>query len=79
LGWHCDIVGRMLSNYHQFSLDEILYEMPLIDVYVLYSWAYFNSPINQFNGIQMTNSYTAQESDNLLVELKEMKSKQGTK
>jgi hypothetical protein len=76
LGWHADIVGRMLNNYHQFSLDDILYEMPLLDVYVLYSWAYYNSPIHQFSGIIMTNSYVAQESDNLLEELKMMKRKQ---
>ena len=47
--------------------------MPLLDVYVLYSWAYYNSPIHQFSGIIMTNSYVAQESDNLLEELKAMK------
>jgi hypothetical protein len=75
LGWHCDIVGRMLSNYHQLSLNEILYEMPLLDVYVLYSWAYYNSPIHQFGGILMINSYVEQESDELLKQLKEMKNR----
>ena len=52
--------------------------MPLLDVYVLYSWAFLNNPVHQFSGIQMTNSYTAQESDQLLKELKEMKAKQET-
>jgi hypothetical protein len=65
----------MLSTYHQFTLDEILYEIPLLDVYVLYSWAFFNAPIHQFNGIQMSNGYSAQEADRLMENMKKQETK----
>jgi hypothetical protein len=79
MGWHCDYVCRLLNTYHQYTLEYILYDLSMLDGFVLYSWAYANNPLHMFNGIQMVNSYATQEADNLLMELKEMKSKQGTK
>ena len=77
MGWYCDYVCRLLSNYHQYKLEQILYELPMMDGFALYSWAYYNNPIHQFNGIQMADGgYAGMEAKELLEELKEMKSNQ---
>jgi hypothetical protein len=73
MGWWCDVIFRILSTFHQYTLQEVLYELPLMDAFALWSWAYYNNPIHQFNGIQMVNGgYAGQEADKLLEELKEM-------
>jgi hypothetical protein len=51
-------------------LDYVLYELPMIKGMVLYSWAVANDPLNRFGGVQMINSYSAQEADILLTALR---------
>lgn len=58
-------------------MEYVLYDLPMIQGFVLYSWSYYNNPIHMFNGIQMIGGgYSGQEADTLLEELKEMKRNQ---
>lgn len=51
-------------------------ELPMIDGWILYSWAFLNDPVHKFSGIYMKDSPEALESDDLLKELKEIYKKQ---
>ena len=72
-----DYVCRLVKNYPQYTLDYILYELPMLRGWALYSWSYANEPMHQFSGIRMVDSYASREADSLYEELiKEMKMKQ---
>ena len=77
VGWVADYVCRLLVAYHQYSFDYILYELPMIRGWILYSWAYSNDALNRFGGVRMVNGgYLGYEADKLYAELKEIAKKQ---
>lgn len=54
----------------------ILNELPLLDAFVLYSYAQWSDPMNRFSGIKMVGGgYMGKEADKLLNELKEFNKK----
>ena len=54
-----------------------MFELPMLQGMILYSWAYANCPIHLFSGIQMVGGgYSGMEADELLRQLKEMKAQQ---
>jgi hypothetical protein len=53
-----------------------MFELPMIQGFILWSWSYANNPIHMFSGVQMAGGgYAGIESDELLRQLKEMKAK----
>jgi hypothetical protein len=76
MGWVIDYICRLYSTYHEYTLDHIMFELPMLQGMILYSWSYANNPIHLFSGIQMVKGgYSGIEADNLLEELKIMKAK----
>lgn len=66
-----------MASYPQFTKDYILYELPMIDGWILWSYSMFNDPVHKFSGIEMENGgYLGIESDILLNDLRAMKLKQ---
>jgi hypothetical protein len=65
-----------MSTFPQYTYNQLLFEVPLGEVYAMYSWATANDPINRFGGINMINGgYLGREADVLYTELKEIMKK----
>ena len=59
-----------MSTFSQYTMEELMYETPLLTVFVLESWAISNDPINRFGGIRMINGgFSGMEADKLYKEL----------
>ena len=72
-----EVIFRTLRAFPQYKTEELLYEIPLIQVFAMYSWAYANDGWHQFSGVYMPDGgYTGQEAESLLNELKQLKLKQ---
>jgi hypothetical protein len=77
MGWVVDYICRLKTSYSEYTLDYIMFELPMLQGMILYSWAYANCPIHLFSGIQMVGGgYSGMEADELLRQLKEMKAQQ---
>jgi len=58
---------------YNYELQYIMNKLPMLDGFVLWSWAYANDPVHKFGGIKMKNGgYLGDERDLLLDELKVM-------
>jgi hypothetical protein len=65
-----------MATFNQYTWDDLIYEVPLGQVYMLYSWATANDPINRFGGIHMVGGgYKGTEADLLLAELRKIVAK----
>lgn len=64
-----------MRTYPTFTMDYVLYELPMLDGFLFYGWSYSNEPVHLFSGINVYNSPAEQESESLFHELKEIKEK----
>lgn len=70
-GFVMDYCFKIFKNYHQFSWEYILFELPMIQGWLFYSYAVFDDPICRFSGVRPAISPQAMEYEKLFEEIKE--------
>ena len=67
LGWLLEYVCRLLKTYPSFNREFVWDELPMIEGWAYFSWAYENDAMNQLGGVSRTSpSYIKQESEKLI-------------
>lgn len=65
-----------MATFHQYTFHQLMFDVPLKQVYAMYSWATLNDPMNRFSGIIMVNGgYLGNEADMLYEDLKKIMQK----
>jgi len=60
-------VARLAKNYASFTLDFILYDLPMDQGWAFYAWAIENDGWLRFNSVNRSGKgYVAQEIDRLM-------------
>lgn len=78
-GWLGDYCMCLLKNYQQFTMNYIMNELPMLDGWLLYSYAILNDPVHKFSGLQLKDGGPAgDEADALKKELLEIINKPQT-
>jgi hypothetical protein len=78
IGFLLEYVGRLLHYYPSFTRQFVWDELPMVEGWAYFAFAYLDDPAHKFAGVKCNGGYVKQESERLIALAKEYWSKQKT-